>query len=118
MSLEEKVLESVRNLKAMAEQCIDLATKVADELTKEKETKKQQPGMMPLLVLAGDTKQDQFFMYKNNMYKNYGNPYDYFVADGTKRKLIQGHLQNKKDELDADIHHFDSETPVYLYLSA
>jgi len=66
MSLEEKVLESVRNLKAMAEQCIDLATKVADELVKEKETKKE--GKRILTQVSG-LNENQVFVFEGTTYK-------------------------------------------------
>lgn len=76
MSLEEKVLESVRNLKAMAEQCIDLATKVADELTKEKETKREEKR---LRRHVGDLKENQVFLFNNRTFKLLGDHLPAFV---------------------------------------
>ena len=114
MSLEEELLKSVRNLKAMmelwAKMSDDLVTKVAEEFTKEKATRSPETVLVPLESL----KADQFFKHEDKLYQKRLYDYHYFAADGTKRKLIQAMIKNKVSEEERDLYHFDSETPVYV----
>jgi hypothetical protein len=66
MSLEEKLLESVRNLKAMGEQCTSLAMKVMEEFTREKETKKEEKR---ILTQVSGLSENQVFMFEGITYK-------------------------------------------------
>lgn len=75
MSLEEKLLESIRNLKAMGEQCIDLATKVAEEFTKEKETKKERRAS----ARVGELSEGQVFVFNDRTFKLQGDHLPAFV---------------------------------------